>query len=61
MRNEDELKPPAVAAERERWTELESAFEASVNRCNADFVLAAEDILIAAEAALKRLYLARKA
>lgn len=50
-----------AADEIERLTELEAALEALVNRCNADFLLAADGAVIAAEAALERLYRARMA
>ena len=46
---------------RERCEELEAALEALVNRCNAEFVLAADEAVIAAEAALERLHRARTA
>jgi hypothetical protein len=40
---------------------LEQALENLVNRCNTEFVLAADPAVIAAEAALERLYRARTA
>jgi hypothetical protein len=40
---------------------LEAALETLVNRCNHDFALAADPAVIAAEAALERLYRARAA
>ena len=51
----------AVAAERERMSEVEAALETLVNRCNTDFVLATDDAVIAAEAALERLHKYRTA